>query len=293
MGLMKHLTYASNSNWLNATWNNTIIANNGGIKMFKIEYLLDNYAKYYALHKIDSSYALELSKAKSEAIKYLKIDISALDKFMDIAILQNDDAFHEAGKLLEEQYALKQLYKERKAAIIFTRDTSGSMGSYERLIVESLTKWTKYFFKKAYGKISVHYIGFHTEAKSLAEDQFYNFSDCGGTTISTGLLEVNSKIYNYDNSWDKHVILISDGDNITSDCPKCINIIKDITQKGTFSYVEINQYSRHSTLGNYLNKEGIKYSVVKENKDVQKSFEQLIKPILAPATSSADAWDIN
>lgn len=140
---------------------------------------------------------------------------------------------------------------ESNAVVLALMDTSGSMGVWEKFIARSFFFWMTRFLRTKYEKVIIRFIAHHTEAKVVGEEDFFSKGESGGTICSSAytkaleLIEADFPPSRY-NIYPFH---FSDGDNLSSDNPKCIRLVKEIMSKTEFfGYGEINPYHRSSTL---------------------------------------------
>lgn len=143
--------------------------------------------------------------------------------------------------------------KPQTNAVVFAlMDVSGSMGIMEKYIARSFYFWVKRFLETKYDNVEIVYIGHHTEAKQYTEEKFFSKGESGGTICSSAfrlMKQLMDEKYSPDdyNIFGFHV---SDGDNLTSDNQRCINLLQEMSKDiVTFNYLEVNQYNRSSTLG--------------------------------------------
>lgn len=174
----------------------------------------------------------------------------------------------------------EEVHKPHSNAVVLAlMDTSGSMGSFEKYIARSFFFWMTRFLRKKYEHLEIVFVAHHTEAKEVSEEDFFNRGESGGTICSSAYqkaLEIIESRYPSAN-WNIYPFHFSDGDNLTSDNEKCVNLIEELLKKGNlFGYGEINQYNRSSTLMSaYKNIHNTKflYSIIREKGDVYKALK--------------------
>jgi hypothetical protein len=163
---------------------------------------------------------------------------------------------------------------DTKAVIIAMMDTSGSMGIWEKYMSRSFFFWTKKFLETQYDSVEIVYIAHHTEAKIVNEYNFFHRGEAGGTICSSAyrkaLQLINEKYP--PSQYNIYLYHVSDGDNLTSDNHRCIKLVDELCNKiNMVNYIEVNQYSRHSTLMNaykYIKHDKFRHFVVCERKDI-------------------------
>lgn len=173
------------------------------------------------------------------------------------------------------------------AVVLALMDTSGSMGSFEKYIARSFFFWMARFLRRKYEHVEIVFVAHHTEAKEVTEEDFFTRGESGGTICSSAYqkaLDIIDTRYPPAN-WNIYPFHFSDGDNLTSDNEKCINLIQELIKRSNmFGYGEVNQYNRSSTLMSaYKNIQHKKflYHVIREKGDVYKALKTFFtKPAL-------------
>ena len=146
----------------------------------------------------------------------------------------------------------EEVQKPESRAVVFAMmDTSGSMGTWEKYIARSFFFWMKRFLESKYNMVNIVYIAHHTEAKVVDEDAFFSKGESGGTICSSAYQKA-LELINSDYSpslYNIYPVHFSDGDNLSSDNQRCVDLVKALTKFSTlFAYGEINPYGRKSTL---------------------------------------------
>lgn len=177
----------------------------------------------------------------------------------------------------------EEVKKESKAVVLAMMDTSASMGSFEKYMARSFFFWMTRFLKTKYEHVDIAFIAHHTEAKEVTEEAFFTKGESGGTICSsayTKAIELIDERYN-PSRYNIYPFHFSDGENITSDNPKCIRLVNEIMDvSNMFGYAEVNIYNRHSTLMrayNTIENPKFRHYILKEKRDVyhaMKSFFQ-------------------
>lgn len=177
----------------------------------------------------------------------------------------------------------EEVKQESKAVVLAMMDTSASMGSFEKYMARSFFFWMTRFLKTKYEHVDIAFIAHHTEAKEVTEEEFFTKGESGGTICSsayTKALELIEDRY-HPSRFNIYPFHFSDGENITSDNPKCIRLVNEIMDvSNMFGYAEVNIYNRHSTLMrayNTIENQKFRHYILKEKRDVyhaMKSFFQ-------------------
>ena len=173
------------------------------------------------------------------------------------------------------------------AVVLALMDTSGSMGSFEKYIARSFFFWMARFLRRKYEHVEIVFVAHHTEAKEVTEEDFFTRGESGGTICSSAsqkAIDIIDTRYPPAN-WNIYPFHFSDGDNLTSDNEKCVNLIQELIKRANmFGYGEVNQYNRSSTLMSaYKNIQHKKflYHVIREKGDVYKALKTFFtKPAL-------------
>ncbi|MDS9473095.1 sporulation protein YhbH [Sporosarcina pasteurii] len=176
---------------------------------------------------------------------------------------------------------------ESKAVVLAMMDTSGSMGTFEKYIARSFFFWMTKFLRSKYSTVEIEFIAHHTEAKVVSEHDFFHKGESGGTRCSSAYLkalELIEQKYN-PSSYNIYPFHFSDGENISSDNAKCIELVNQIMEvSNMFGYGEVNAYSRYSTLMNTFKKiddPKFRYYVLKEKGNVYDALKCFFRPELS------------
>lgn len=157
------------------------------------------------------------------------------------------------------------------------------MGTFEKYMARSFFFWMTKFLRTKYETVEIEFIAHHTEAKVVSEEAFFSKGESGGTRCSSAYLKalelVDEKFH--PRRYNIYPFHFSDGENISSDNKKCIQLVNDLMDiSSMFGYGEVNAYSRYSTLMSaYKTIENPKFRhyILKEKQDVyhaMKSFFQ-------------------
>lgn len=173
-----------------------------------------------------------------------------------------------------------EIVEQRSNAVILAiMDTSGSMGNFEKYIARTFFFWMVRFLRTKYEKVEIVFIAHHTEAKEVTEEQFFTKGESGGTICSSAYrlaLEIIKSRYPR-SRYNIYPVHFSDGDNLTSDNERCVRLVHELMElSNMFSYAEVNQYNRHSTLMSvYRNIKDprFKTSVIRDKADVYQALK--------------------
>lgn len=147
---------------------------------------------------------------------------------------------------------------ESNAVVLAMMDTSGSMGPFEKYIARSFFFWMVRFLRTKYQNVEIVFLAHHTEAKEVSEEEFFTRGESGGTRCSSVYqlaLDLINVRYPKDD-YNIYAFHFSDGDNLTSDNEKCIQLINQLLTKCSLvGYGEIEgPYYYTSTLNSIYKK---------------------------------------
>ncbi len=190
----------------------------------------------------------ELAEAKKQLDELLLLEhhskeqLELIEKFKAIIKKGKRIPFFDDKDLRYNRW--EQRPKPSTTAVMFClMDVSGSMGQRQKEIAKRFFLLLYIFLQKSYKDVDIVFIR-HTEiGEEVDEHTFFYDTASGGTVVSSGLEKVLEIIQNKypPQDYNIYVAQASDGDNLTSDNPKCVHILKKdllpITQY--FAYIEI------------------------------------------------------
>lgn len=188
----------------------------------------------------------------------------------NIRIINDDLRFKTWDDVVEPQ---------SNAVILAIMDTSGSMGNFEKYIARTFFFWMVRFLRTRYEKVEIVFVAHHTEAKEVTEEQFFTKGESGGTICSSAYRLAIEIIKNRfpKQRYNIYPFHFSDGDNLTSDNERCVKLVQELMDlSNMFSYAEVNQYNRHSTLMSaYRNIKDERFMscVIRDKSDVYKALK--------------------
>ena len=196
---------------------------------------------------------------------------NARDGKAEIAPIHNDDLRFKTWNDVTKP--------ESNAVVLAMMDTSGSMGNFEKYMARSFFFWMTRFLRYKYKAVEIEFIAHHTSAKVVSEENFFSKGESGGTICSSAYqmaLTLIKEKYS-PSHYNIYPFHFSDGDNMSSDNPKCIKLVDEIIDvSNIFGYGEVNPYNRQSTLMRaYKNIENPKFRhyILKEKHDVYHSMK--------------------
>ncbi|MFU0789604.1 sporulation protein YhbH [Cerasibacillus sp. JNUCC 74] len=172
---------------------------------------------------------------------------------------------------------------ESKAVVLAMMDTSASMGIFEKYAARSFFYWMTRFLRTKYETVEMEFIAHHTEAKIVSEENFFSKGESGGTICSSAYYKALELINsNYPPSrYNIYPVHFSDGDNMTSDNPTCIELVKEMMSLSSmFGYGEVNSYHRKSTLMRAfeeIDDPKFRYYIIKEKTDIYEALKAIFK----------------
>jgi sporulation protein YhbH len=133
---------------------------------------------------------------------------------------------------------------ESNAVVIAMIDISGSMGEFKKYIARSFYFWMVRFLRTKYDNVEIVFISHHTEAREVAEEQFFTQGESGGTVVSSAYqlaLDIIHARYR-PADWNVYPFHFSDGDNYYSDNEEAVRLADELIQTcNLFGYGEIGE----------------------------------------------------
>lgn len=138
--------------------------------------------------------------------------------------------------------------EESNAVVICIMDTSGSMDRLKKYLARSFFFLLYQFVCTKYENVQLVFIGHHTQAKEVTEEEFFHKGESGGTLISSGYkkaLEIIQDRY-HPAHWNIYAFHCSDGDNFDSDNDEALKTAKELCNTcNLFGYGEIKPMGSH------------------------------------------------
>ncbi len=132
--------------------------------------------------------------------------------------------------------------EESNAVVMCIMDTSGSMDTMKKYLARSFFFLLYQFISTRYRNVEIVFIGHHTEANEVTEEEFFHKGESGGTFISSGYqkaLEIIAARY-HPTLWNVYAFHCSDGDNFESDNPAALKAAEELSEiSNLFGYGEI------------------------------------------------------
>ena len=177
----------------------------------------------------------------------------------------------------------EEIKHESNAVVLAMMDTSGSMGNFEKYMSRSFFFWMTRFLRTKYESVDIAFIAHHTKAKEVTEEEFFYKGESGGTICSSAYekaLELIDDRYS-PSKYNIYPFHFSDGDNLTSDNPNCLTLIKEIMKVANmFGYGEVNAYRRYSTLMSAyrrIDNPKFRHYILKEKQDVYHALKSFLR----------------
>jgi hypothetical protein len=138
--------------------------------------------------------------------------------------------------------------EESNAVVICVMDTSGSMDSMKKYLARSFFFLLYQFVSTKYQNVELVFIGHHTQAREVTEEEFFHKGESGGTLISSGYNKTLEIIYDryHPSLWNVYAFHCSDGDNFDSDNANALKAAKELCEVcNLFGYGEIKPLGSH------------------------------------------------
>jgi sporulation protein YhbH len=138
--------------------------------------------------------------------------------------------------------------EESNAVVMCIMDTSGSMDSMKKYLARSFFFLLYQFVSSKYQNVELVFIGHHTQAKEVSEEEFFHKGESGGTLISSGYNKTLEIIYDryHPSLWNIYAFHCSDGDNFDSDNANAVKAAKELCELcNLFGYGEIKPLGSH------------------------------------------------
>jgi sporulation protein YhbH len=159
---------------------------------------------------------------------------------------------HERFPFRKEDLTYRRLVEdtreESNAVVLCIMDTSGSMDRLKKYLARSFFFLLFQFVSTRYQNVELVFIGHHTEAKEVTEEEFFHKGESGGTMISSGYkkaLEIIEDRFHPEH-WNIYAFHCSDGDNFESDNAETLRAAKALCEVcNLFGYGEIKPLGAH------------------------------------------------
>ncbi len=163
-----------------------------------------------------------------------------------------DDAGEERFPFRREDLTYKRLVEdtreESNAVVLCVMDTSGSMDSMKKYLARSFFFLLYQFVSTKYQNVELVFIGHHTQAREVTEEEFFHKGESGGTLISSGYHKALEIIHDrfHPSLWNVYAFHCSDGDNFDSDNAAALKAAKELCDIcNLFGYGEIKPLGSH------------------------------------------------
>jgi sporulation protein YhbH len=162
------------------------------------------------------------------------------------------DAGEERFPFRREDLTYKRLVEdtreESNAVVLCIMDTSGSMDSMKKYLARSFFFLLYQFVSTKYQNVELVFIGHHTQAREVTEEEFFHKGESGGTLISSGYHKALEIIHDrfHPSLWNVYAFHCSDGDNFDSDNAAALKAAKELCDIcNLFGYGEIKPLGSH------------------------------------------------
>jgi sporulation protein YhbH len=175
--------------------------------------------------------------------------------------------------------------EDSNAVVICIMDTSGSMDTMKKYLARSFFFLLYQFISTRYRNVEIVFIGHHTEANEVTEEEFFHKGESGGTFISSGYqkaLDIITERY-HPSLWNIYAFHCSDGDNFDSDNPAALRTAKELAEVcNLFGYGEIkplgSRYYESSMLNVFrrLDEPNFQAVLIERKEDIWPSFKAFL-----------------
>jgi sporulation protein YhbH len=186
---------------------------------------------------------------------------------------------------LKYRHVEAEMKKESNAVVMCIMDTSGSMDTMKKYLARSFFFLLYQFITTRYRNVEIVFIGHHTEANEVTEEEFFHKGESGGTFISSGYLkalEIIQERY-HPSLWNIYAFHCSDGDNFDSDNPAALRAAKELADLcNLFGYGEIkplgSRYYESSMLNVFRRLDAANFQTVliERKEDIWPSFKAFL-----------------
>jgi len=160
----------------------------------------------------------------------------------------DDERFPFRREDLTYKRLVEDTREESNAVVMCIMDTSGSMDSMKKYLARSFFFLLFQFVSTKYQNVELVFVGHHTQAKEVTEEEFFHKGESGGTLISSGYNKALEIIYDrfHPSLWNVYAFHCSDGDNFDSDNGNAIKAAKELCEIcNLFGYGEIKPLGSH------------------------------------------------
>jgi uncharacterized protein len=143
---------------------------------------------------------------------------------------------------------VEDVREESNAVVVCVMDTSGSMDSMKKYLARSFFFLLYQFVCTKYQNVELVFIGHHTQAREVTEEEFFHKGESGGTLISSGYVKALEIIYDryHPSLWNVYAFHCSDGDNFDSDNANALKAARELCDVcNLFGYGEIKPLGSH------------------------------------------------
>jgi uncharacterized protein len=175
--------------------------------------------------------------------------------------------------------------EESNAVVMCIMDTSGSMDTMKKYLARSFFFLLYQFISTRYRNVEIVFIGHHTEASEVTEEEFFHKGESGGTFISSAYqkaLEIIQARY-HPSLWNIYAFHCSDGDNFDSDNPQALRAARELSDVcNLFGYGEIkplgSRYYESSMLNIFrrLDADNFQTVLIERKEDIWPSFKAFL-----------------
>lgn len=198
---------------------------------------------------------------------------------------EGDERFPYRREDLTYKKVVPDIREESNAVVVCIMDTSGSMDRMKKYLARSFFFLLYQFVRTRYQNVELVFVGHHTEAKEVTEEEFFHKGESGGTMISSGYrkaLEIIDERFHPD-LWNIYAFHCSDGDNFDSDNAATIETAQKLCEIcNLFGYGEIKPLGSHYYESSMLERfrkvgaDNFHTVLIERREDVWAAFRQVL-----------------
>lgn len=204
---------------------------------------------------------------------------------------QGEERFPFRKEDLTYRRLVQDVREESNAVVLCIMDTSGSMDRLKKYLARSFFFLLYQFVATKYRNVSIVFIGHHTEAREVTENEFFHKGESGGTLISSGYKKALEIIHGrfHPAHWNIYAFHCSDGDNFDSDNDEAMKAAKELCEIcNLFGYGEIKPMGSHYYESSMLDRfrrikaENFQSVLIERREDIWPSFKAFMSRDRAP-----------
>jgi sporulation protein YhbH len=138
----------------------------------------------------------------------------------------------------------REVPKPREKAVVFlAMDVSGSMTVERKRMARLFFYWCVQFLRSRYDQTEIVFVAHTTEAREVAEEEFFGRVESGGTKVSSAFEAIGQMQHDRypPGDWNIYILHVSDGDNFAADNQQTLELIRRLTRTAALvGYLEVD-----------------------------------------------------